>query len=96
MARVIGRIAVASAVLLLVSCVPVVPVLQAPVVPDPIDRQTLVSLLQLLVSPFLMGIRLKATMMTLPVVIGLIAAGVFAARFLNRRIFGSPQSDPKH
>lgn len=86
--RSLGRIVVASAVVLVASCLPVVPVLKAPVTPDPIYVSTLVSLLQLLASRFLAGIRLQATWMTLPVMIGLTVAVVIAVRYLNRRIFG--------
>ena len=88
LSRVLKRVAVASAVWLVVFCLPLVPVLKAPVVPDPIYESAWVSLLQLFSSPFLMGIRLRATWMTFPAMLGLVLIAFFAARYLNRRIFG--------
>lgn len=86
--RVLGRTAVAAAVWLVVFCLPVIPVLQAPVVPEAIFESAWVCLLQLVASLFLKGIRLRATWMTLPAMIGLALVAYFAARYLNRRIFG--------
>lgn len=84
--RQLGALTVTAFVWLLALGLPVVPVLQAPVVQDPIYRPTLVSVLQLLLSPFLMGISLQATWLTLPVFLGLIVATFIATRFLKRRI----------
>lgn len=92
--RMVTRIALTSAMVVVVCCLPVVPVLTAPVVPDPIYRFTLVSLLQILAVGFLTGIRLQATWMTLPAIIALAVAAFFAIRFLNRRIFGPPRAKP--
>ena len=82
-----GRVAVGSLVVLLMSCLPVIPVLQSPVVPDPVARSAWICLLQLLAGAFLVGVRIEATSMTLPVVVALAAAMWFVIRFLNRRIF---------
>ncbi|HVX61654.1 MAG TPA: hypothetical protein VHC19_13660 [Pirellulales bacterium] len=90
--KVAARIAVASAVWLAVFCLPVVPVLEAPVVPNPSFEWALVSLIQLIASPYLMGITLRATWMTFPAMFGLLLVAFFAARRLNRRIFGAPQA----
>jgi hypothetical protein len=85
------RIAVASVVLLVVSCLPVIPVLRAPVIPDPVYEATMVSILQLLASLYLTGIQLRATWMTWPAFIGLTVVALIVIRYLNRRIFGWPR-----
>lgn len=84
----LGRIGLASTVVLLVVCLPVVPVLKAPVVPNAVSESTLVCVLQLVWSRFLVGIRLQATAATLPVLIVLVVFAVIAVRSLDRRCFG--------
>jgi hypothetical protein len=91
---VLGRIAVTSAVWLVVFCLPVVPVLKAPVVPDPIYESAWISLLQVIASGFLLGISLRATWMTFPIMFGLAVVAFFVARSLNRRIFGPRRAAP--
>lgn len=83
----LGRIALGSLVVLVVSCLPVIPVLTAPVVPDRIYRPTVVSLLQLLGGWFLAGISIQGNWLTLPALVGLIAAAVIAVRYVDRRVF---------
>jgi hypothetical protein len=69
-----------------VSIVPLVPVEVSPVVPDPISRSAFTSILGLVTSPFLMGMRVQPTWATLPVVLGLSAAAIIAGRKLGRRL----------
>lgn len=95
LSRAVARFVVASAVFLVLACLPVVPVLQAPVVPDPIYRSSLVSLLQLVGGSFLVGVRLQATWLTLPVLIGLVAATVLVVRAIDRRLFGRKPTSPR-
>ncbi len=85
--RSLGRLALGSLVVLVIACLPVIPVLTAPVVPDRIYRATVLSLLQLLGGWFLAGVSVKGNWMTLPVLVGLIVAAVMAVRFVDRRAF---------
>jgi hypothetical protein len=90
---VVKQIAVAAVIWLLVLCLPLIPTLRAPVIPDPVYEATLVSIFQLVASLFLVGIRLQATWLTLPVAVGLIAIGIISVRFVNRRFFPRREGD---
>ena len=84
----VGRVVVALVVWLVVSFVPLVPVMQAPVVPDPIYQSKLVSIQQLVgVGIFLVGVSNRATWATLPVMIGLTAVGLAGGWWLGGAIF---------
>jgi hypothetical protein len=88
----VGRGVVAIVVWLVVSFLPLVPATQAPVVPDPIYRPTLVSIQQFVgVDVFLLGVSYRATWATLPVIIGLTAAGLVGGWWLGRKVFGRRQ-----
>jgi hypothetical protein len=83
---ILGRIVVAAAICLAVSFLPVIPVLEAPVVPDPSYRSAFASIQQLFgIGVFvLVGIHYQATWATLPVALGVMAAAVFGGWRLSR------------
>jgi hypothetical protein len=83
-----GRAAIALAVWLVVSFVPLVPVTQAPVAPDPIYKPALVSIQDLVgVGIFRLGISNHATWATLPAMIGLTAASLVGGWWLGGIVF---------
>jgi hypothetical protein len=91
----VGRVAVAFVVWLVVSFVPLVPVMRAPVVRDPIYEPAMVSIQELVgVGIFLVGMSNKATWATLPVMIGLTAASLAGGWWLGGVIFGRRRRPP--
>lgn len=83
-----GRVGVALAVWLVASFVPLVPVMQAPVVPDPVYQPKLVAIQDLVgVGIFRMGVSHQATWGTLPAMIGLTAASLIGGWWLGGAIF---------
>jgi hypothetical protein len=91
----VGRVVVAMLVWLVVSFVPLVPAMQAPVVPNPIYEMRLVSIQQLVgVGLLLMGVSNKATWATLPVMIGLTVAALAGGWWLGGVIFRRRRQPP--
>jgi hypothetical protein len=89
----VGRVAVTLIVWLFVSFVPLVPVMQAPVVPEPLYEPTLVSIQDLVgVGIFRLGVRHHATWATLPVMIGLTGVSLVGGWRLGGVIFGQRAS----
>ena len=85
----VGRMVVALVVWLVVSFLPLVPVMQAPVVQYPIYQPKLISIQQLIgVGVFLVGVSNQATWATLPVMIGLTGVGLVGGWWLGGVIFG--------
>lgn len=63
---------------------PIIPVIQSPVTPHPMRRHTMVSLMQLVASFGMVGVRIQPTAMAIPVLVGvLIVAGIIIRRFLR-------------
>jgi hypothetical protein len=92
----LGRVATAIIVVLVLSCLPVIPVMESPVVPNPIERSRWLCGLQLYVSPMLVGVRHRMTSMTLISVIALGIAAWFVTRSLNRLLFGRLHKPTSH
>jgi hypothetical protein len=91
----VGRVVVAFMVWLVVSFAPLVPVMQAPVVPNPIYQSKLVSIQQLVgVGVFLVGVSNHATWATLPVMIGLTGVGLAGGWWLGGAIYGRRRRPP--
>jgi hypothetical protein len=91
----VGRVAMALLVWLVVSFMPLVPVLQAPVVPNPIYQSKLVSIQQLVgVGVLLVGVSNHATWATLPVMVGLTCAALAGGWWLGGAIFGRRRPPP--
>ena len=83
-----GRVVVTLLVWLVVSFVPLVPVMQAPVVQYPTYELRLVSIQQLVgVGIFIVGVHNRATWATLPVMIVLTAGGLAGGWWLSGAIF---------
>jgi len=90
-----GRAAVVLLVWLMISFVPLVPVMQAPVVQHPIYQARLASIQQLVgVGIFLVGVSYHATWATWPVMIGLTVVGLGGGWWLGGVIFGRRQRPP--
>ncbi len=84
-----GRAVVALLVWLVVSFVPLVPVMRAPVARDPIYQPALVSIQELVgVGILLVGMSNQATWATVPVMIALTAAALAGGWWLGGAIFG--------
>ena len=85
----VKRALVALVVWLAVSFLPLVPVMQAPVVRDPIYHPTLASIQELVgVGILLMGVSNQATWATLPVMFALTAVSLAGGWWLGGAIFG--------
>lgn len=87
------RIAIATAVFLVASFLPLIPALQAPTSPDPVYESTLVSLQDLVgVGIFRLGVNHQATWATLPAMILLTAASLAGGWALSGLLFRSRSS----
>jgi hypothetical protein len=85
-----GRIEFALAVWLAASFVPLVPAMQAPVVPDPDYEWALVSIQDLVgIGIFRLGVSHRATWGTFPVMIGLTAAALAGGWMASGYLLGS-------
>ena len=86
---VVGRLLVTLLVWLAVSFLPLVPVLRAPVVPNPIYYSALASIQDLVgVGILRVGVSHHATWATFPVMIALTAVGLAGGWWLSGAIFG--------
>jgi hypothetical protein len=86
---IVGRLLVTLAVWLVVSFLPLVPVMRAPVVPNPIYDSALASIQDLVgVGILRMGVSHHATWATFPVMIGLTVVGLAGGWWLSGAIFG--------
>ncbi len=73
-------------VFFVLALLPVIPVISVPVVPNPVERLTWVSLWQILFNPKV-GIRLQLQWYSLLVILLLIAAEFFIRRFIIQKFF---------
>jgi len=70
---------------LVVSFIPLIPIESAPVVPDPIFTSTFISMQGVLAQFYLVGMQFHATWATLPVMLAVNVAAIFAGWKLGRR-----------
>lgn len=81
------RAAVAAVVCVGCACLPLIPVIQSPVSMYPTETHKMVSLAQFFGNFLVVGIRLRATPMTLPVLLGVFAAIITVGLSLGRFVF---------
>lgn len=84
-----GRIGLITLVAFVAACLPVIPVLVAPVVPEPSYRSALVCVVQLVWSAFQVGMHVQATSLTWPAFMGLIITAFVVGRRLDRKFFAA-------
>ena len=77
-----------AAFMLAVSFVPLIPIISTPVVPSAISTSTFISIAGIFTNPFLCGMRYEATWATLPAMVGLSVAAIFAGWKVGRRLVG--------
>ena len=70
----------------LICCLPVVPISTAPVVPNPIYSLRMVTLLKILISPLVVGISYQWHWYTFAAILVLLVVGYLVGAFVFRRI----------
>jgi hypothetical protein len=84
--RQIGYLLTTLIVFFILALLPVIPVISSPVVSNPVERLTWVSLWRILFNPKV-GVRLQLQWYSLLVIVLLIAAEFFIRRFILQKFF---------
>ena len=83
------RIAVVVFVFVILACLPIIPISTAPVVPRPVYSTRMVMLLEILFSPFVLGISYRWHWYTSVVILVLLAIGCLVGVLVFRKTGGS-------
>jgi hypothetical protein len=85
--RFVARVAIAAFVCFGATFVPLIPVTIAPVVPHPIEEAALISIQRLVASPFVIGVSIQGTWLTLPMLILVPVSALVGGWLLSGLIF---------